>query len=245
MINTDFYNKVRARKRNWEVISPATQSCRPGAERTLSKALGIMALELPVGDLIYSAIETHQEIPEDVISLLRSNAEDEVKHDQQLTKLAQAFPHFQKEDEDYVNNNFVPEAYRLAEKYSPVTVAGALEASIFFVILPMYRRLGTGGFRTVAGDISRDENPHVMTNVNLSKDLGWGRGEEINSLRKEVIDWLTSDLDGEGIMSRQYWADSSESLYFNEKAPQLADTKRKVYTAFFEYDNRNLPKYGQ
>jgi hypothetical protein len=246
MIDTDFYTKQFNRRRAWDVIDVSPhQKIQPMVRRTLQKALAISALELPVGDMITSVVETHQEIPQEVLTLLVANAQDEEKHDEALNRLKNAL---QPMDRDIRTMDYVvAEAQKLCEVYSPVTVAGVLEASIFFVVLPMYRFLGGGGFRTVANDISNDENIHVATNINLANDLGWDKGGKLNELRKDVIDWLVSDLPWtheKKFLSGRHWSSASDNLYHSGKAPQLKETKRAVMPSFFEKDNRDLPRYS-
>lgn len=226
-------------------MSP-NQKIVDGSRRTLQKALALSALELPVGDMVTSVVESHHDIPQEVFSLLLANAQDEVKHDQALNNLKKVLPPTP-EDIKFMDD-IVSRAKELANEYSPITVAGVLEASLFFVVLPMYRFLGGGGFRTVANDISNDENIHVATNVNLAKDLGWERGYKLNSLRIAVMEWLVDDLKWKNetnkYLSGEFWWNSSSSLYAAGKAPQLAETRRYVMPAFFEKSNDDLARYA-
>lgn len=242
-----FYKQQLGRRREWDVIDVApNQKIVEGAERTLSKALAMSQLELPVGQMIEDELfKCGSGLDDGIQVLLRLNQNDEIKHDEALNKLRDVFPVL--EDDDNTVSDFVSYASTLADLYSPITVAGTLEASIFFVLLPMYRFLGGAGFRTVANDISNDENIHVATNIQLAKDLGYHRGSRLNKFRVDVMDWLTSDLSHEHdnkYLSRNFWFTSSDNLYFQGKAPQLKTTRRAVMPSFFETDNRNLPKYG-
>lgn len=242
-----FYRKQLNRRRAWDVIEVSPdQKIVEGAERTLSKALAMSQLELPVGQMINDEIEKSGELFDDDLQvLLRNNQNDEIKHDEALGKLRNVFT--VREEDDETVSEMVDRAEELSSLYSPVTVAGTLEASLFFVLLPMYRFLGGSGFRTVANDISNDENIHVATNVQLAKDLGYHRGSRLNAFRLEVMDWLTEDLEAEHnnkYLSRFFWLESSHQLYNAGKAPQLKATRRAVMPSFFEKDNRDLPKYG-
>lgn len=246
MINTEFYFKLYNRRRNWEVIKPNKQTVREGSEVTMEKALALSLLELPVKGFIEDEMEKHPELDSKVLQLLKANAEDEIKHDLALKNLREVYP---VDEEHYwqVEENFTLEALRLAELYSPITVAGVLEASIFFVVLPMYRFFGSGGFRTIANDISNDENIHTATNVNLAKELGYNRGQSLNKFRQSIVEWLVDELPDthdDPKMTKQFWLRSSDSLYHEGKALMMKDTKRAVMQSFFEKENSSLPIYG-
>lgn len=246
MINTEFYTKQLNRRRSWDVIEVSPeQKLVPGSERTLQKALALSALELPVGDMINSVVDSHHLIPDSVLRLLRANAQDEDKHDLALSRLRKTHEPLAQDDE--YAKFAVERAMKLADHLSPLVVAGVLEASIFFVILPMYRFLGGGGFRTIANDISNDENIHVATNVNLAKDLGWDRHPALNRFRNGIMTWLVDDLGNANenkYLNRDFWLASSESLYNAGKAPQLKETRRSVMPSFFEKSNHDLPRYS-
>ena len=243
----EFYKKQYNRRRDWEVIEVApNQEILKGAEVTLSKALALSQLELPVGEWIGAElVKSGKLMHPGIIRLLQLNQQDEIKHDKALNKLRDVFP-VRKVDDEKVSE-MVNIASALASHYSPIVVAGVLESSLFFVILPMYRFLGGGGFRTVANDISNDENIHVAVNLQMAKDLGYNRGNSLDRYRLAVIDWLTEDLPSthtNKYLSRDFWIKTSNNLYYSGKAPQLKSTQRAVMPSFFEKDNRNLPVYG-
>lgn len=245
-MNTDFYIKQYQRRRKWEVIPVSNkQSWTEEATRTLQKALAVSALELPVMDMIYDEANKHHNLEEPVLKLLMANAEDEIKHDKALGRLKEILP--PKSEDISFMNDVVKEAARLGEQMSPITVAGALEVSIFFVVLPMYRFLGGSAFRTIANDISNDENIHVATNVNLARDWGYKRRPSLNRLRLDVMDWLTEDLpefNNNKYLSSNHWMKASHNLYHNNKSEELAETKKAVMPSFFERSNHDLPIYG-
>jgi len=242
-----FYKKQLNRRRAWDVIDVSpNQKIVEGAEKTISKALAMSQLELPVGQFITDELaKSARYMDTHIVELFKFNVEDEIKHDEALGRLRNVFPVSPEDDAEVAE--MVDAAGYLADKYSPITVAGTLEASIFFVLLPMYRFLGGSGFRTVANDISNDENIHVAVNIQMAKDLGYDRGEHLDNFRQQVIEWLTSDLQEESenkYLSAYFWRKSSDNLYNAGKAPQLKDTRRAVMPSFFERDNRDLPKYG-
>lgn len=245
MVNTEFYQKLMRRRRTWEVIKPTKQTAKPGTEVALQKALAVAALELPVRDFINEELALHPELEKPVVDLLKANAADEDKHDEVLGNLRNVYPVPHKYD--VFMAEAVQEAADIAKQVSPLTVAGTLEASVFFVVLPMYRFFGSGGFRTVANDISNDENIHTACNVALAKELGYHRNERLNNLRREIVEWLTADLPvfhENAKMTKKFWRQSSDNLYYSGKAPQFRETKRAVMPSFFEKANNNLAKYG-
>lgn len=244
-METSFYQKLTNRRRQWEVIKPPKQTVQIGAETTIQKALSLSALECPVGVFIEELIQSHRDLPQPVLNLLQANADDEIKHDKVLANLREAYPVDMEHDVEV--DLIVREANRLSLIYSPVLVAGVLEVSVFFVILPMYRFFGSGGFRTIANDISNDENIHVATNIQLAKDLKYDRTTTLDNFRKSIVNWLTADLpevNDNPKMTRDFWRKSSDNLYYQGKSVELRDTKRSVMQSFFEKSNSSLPIYG-
>lgn len=241
-----FYNKLAARRRGWEVITPTQQQkCVEGSEATLSKALALSVLELPVGEWITEEIEKNSDLPSDLVTLLKLNAADEVKHDAVLNNLKKVF-NVREEDEKQALE-FANEANVLASRYSPVTLAGALESSIFFVALPMYRFMGDAAFRSVSRDISNDETIHAAVNNQLARDLDYRRGKKVNDLRQEIMDWLVADLPTtheNPQMTQDFWQRSSVNLYNEGKTNTLKSSRRAVMPSFFETSNNDLQVYG-
>ena len=45
-------------------------------------------------------------------------------------------------------------------------------------------------------------------------------------------------------LTKKFWADSSDRLMYEGKAPQLSVTKSARMPAFFEHSNVNLPQYA-
>jgi len=226
----EFYKKLKARRRGWDVIKPTDkQNCVAGSEKTLSKALALSELEIPVGNWITQELAKNPDIPQFLIDFLQENIEDEVKHDEVLKNLRDVFP--VQEDDIEQAKSFAEEANRLAEIYSPLVLAGALETSVFFVVLPMYRFLGGVAFRTVS----------------RYKDLGYRRGNSIEKLRKNIIDWLVADLpttSDNRYLHADFWHISSRNLYTQGSSKNLSETKRAVMPSFFESSNNALAIYG-
>jgi hypothetical protein len=215
------------------------------ATSVLQKALSLSALELPVGEWIRQELVKTQDMHPDIQWLLRLNIEDETRHDEALNNLKAVFPI--PAQNDIIVSGMLSEADRLANLYSPVTLTAVLESSIFFVILPMLRFLGTQEMRMTANDISVDENIHVSTNVQLSTDLKYRRGKALDTFRADVVDWLVSDLPANHdnkYMSADFWQKTSANLYTTGKTDTMNDTKRASFPAFFESRSDNLPIYN-
>jgi len=69
----------------------------------------------------------------------------------------------------------------------------------------------------------------------------------LDKLRKATINWVLEPL-GKNIsnkyLDKKFWLDSSDSLMYQGKAPELSDTRRARMPAFFEHANPNLPQYA-
>ena len=128
-----------------------------------------------------------------------------------------------------------------------ITKALVAERAIFFVLLPMFRFLGDAALRTVSADISRDEQIHVATNSLVCAELGLVPSNSLDKLRKATIQWVLQPLaenHTDKYLSKKFWADASDQLMYQGKAPQFSDTKAARMPAFFEHANTNLPQYA-
>jgi hypothetical protein len=198
-------------------------------------------MELPVGDFINDALKN--EVPELSRDLLRSNIKDEENHDLALGYIAQALG---------TDPTAEAEAMRLRDAWTAhpdhtVLKAMVAERAIFFVLLPFFRFNGDAGLRTVSADISRDEQVHVAANSLVCTELGLNWSPSLDKLRKATINWVLEPL-GKNTevkyLDRKFWLDSSDSLMYQGKAPELSDTRRARMPAFFEHANPNLPQYA-
>ena len=125
--------------------------------------------------------------------------------------------------------------------------ASILERSVFFVLLPFFRFNGDVGIRTLAADISRDEQTHVALHGMVCHDLGLKTTSNLNRLRRATVSWVMEPLKANvenKWLDKEFWLKQSDSLYANGKAEGLADTQRARMPAFFEASNVNLPAYG-
>ena len=232
------YEKLIARKRKWTPVAVEGGPVAEGTEDAISRCLALRCLEIPVGDFISEA--SNKEVPEHARKILSMNITDEINHDIALQYVADAHP---------VDAKASAEAASLAEAWishpdHPIIKAMVLERSIFFTILPFFRAFGNAGMRTTSADISRDEQIHVATNSLVCAELGLSISPSLDKLRKATAQWLFSPLQGSEKLGRKFWADSSDRLMYQGKAPELSFTKAARMPAFFEHSNVNLPKYA-
>jgi hypothetical protein len=121
------------------------------------------------------------------------------------------------------------------------------ERAIFFVLLPFFRACGDAGMRTVSADISRDEQVHVACNSLVQKELGLDISPSLDKLRKATMSWVLQPLGTNTTskyLDKKFWANSSDNLMYNGKAPELSFTQSARMPAFFEHSNINLPQYA-
>ncbi|BAY23744.1 hypothetical protein NIES2100_35360 [Calothrix sp. NIES-2100] len=236
-----YYRALLNRKRSWTPINPTPAPVAQGAENTIGRALALRCLELPVGEWITSA--TQRDLPKDdyILQLLQSNIADEERHDQALQNA---------EDALGLARPFEEEARRIRDTVlgfgeHPMLKAVVLERSVFFVLLPIFRFLGNVGLRTIASDISLDETAHVATHGLVCADLGISLTKRLDRIRKEVVEWMVSDLNVPVTKygSKDFWIRQSDNLLYTGVAPELEDTSRARMPAFFESNSQNLPEY--
>lgn len=235
------YDKLISRKRTWTPVQTTAGKLREGAEETIFRALAMRHLELPVGQFITDALD--KKVPESARKLLEMNVTDEENHDRALGYIARALG---------TDSKAEAEAKRIRkawEDHEDHTVCKAMvaERSLFFVILPFFRFNGDAGLRTVSADISRDEQIHVAANSLVCEELGIKPSKSLDKLRRATIHWMLEPLGintTDRFLDKKFWADSSDRLMYEGKAPELADTRAARMPAFFEHNNVNLPKYA-
>ena len=235
------YDKLQSRRRKWTPVQTTAGTLREGAEEAIYRALAIRHMELPVGEFINEALAT--EVPPLARELLLSNVQDEEKHDLALGYIANAHG---------VDEKAEAEAFRLRDAWTShpdhtITKAMVAERAIFFVLLPLMRFTGDGGFRTVSADISRDEQIHVAANSLVHTELGYNISPSLDVLRKATINWVMQPLSASNpdkYLNKKFWLDSSDRLMYEGKAPELAATRASRVPAFFEHANTDLPQYA-
>jgi len=236
------YTAVTSRKRTWTPVAVTKGDVKPGSEETLKRCLALRTLELPVKEMLLQGLE--RDLPDDpgVLPALLSNINDEEKHDLALTYIV---------DAHVTDPKAELEAERIRKAWldlpeHPILKTAILERSVFFVLLPFFRFNGDVGIRTVASDISRDEQVHTAQHAMCAHDVGEKATPALNKLRRATVAWAM-DLLGtseDKYLDKDFWMKTSDGLYYQGKAPGLADTQRARMPAFFETSNVNLPKYG-
>jgi hypothetical protein len=235
------YQKLMARKRKWTPVKPVAGQCREGAEEVILRALALRHMELPVGDFIKDGLAN--DVPDAAKELLASNVTDEENHDLALSYIAEAYG---------VDEKAEAEAIRLRDAWiahpdHTITKAMVAERAIFFVLLPLFRFNGDAGMRTCSADISRDEQIHVATNTLVCKELGLEWSPSLDKLRKATMSWVLQPLKynhPDKYLAKNFWANSSDSLMYQGKAPELSATRSARMPAFFEHASTNLPQYA-
>ena len=233
------YEKLQQRKRKWSPVQTTAGKLNEGAEEAIFRALAMRHMELPVGDFIEASLS---EIPVLSQDLLRSNIKDEENHDLALGYIANALGTDPKAEEEALR---IREAW-ISHPDHTVLKALVAERALFFVLLPFFRFNGDAGLRTVSADISRDEQVHVAANSLVCRELGLTPSPSLDKLRKATINWVMTPLKSSTnkYLDKKFWLDSSDSLMYQGKAPELSDTKRARMPAFFEHANPNLPQYA-
>ena len=236
------YTELQARKRKWTPVAVDAGKLLEGGEEVVQRGLALRCLEIPVGDFISEAMKGDLPDVYGCKELLLSNVQDEINHDIALDFAAQAHR---------IPDRFEKEAAQIKKAWleldrHPVLKAVVLERSVFFVLLPFFRFNGDMGIRTVASDISRDEQTHTLIHAMVAHDLGEKTTPALDKLRKATVHWAMDQL---GVSSNKYlnkdfWLKASDNLYHQGKATELAETQRARMPAFFESSNINLPQYG-
>jgi len=236
------YLKVMSRKRAWTPVAVDKGEIKAGSEDALFRALALRTLELPVKEMLKEGLE--KELPADpgVIPALQSNMSDEDKHDLALNYIVESHGTVEKYEREASR---IRKAWLDAPEH-PILKTAILERSVFFVLLPFFRFNGDMGIRTVASDISRDEQTHVAIHAMVAHDLGVVTTPNLNRLRRATVAWVMDGLgtNEDRYLDKDFWLAQSDSLYTQGKATGLSDTRRARMPAFFEASNVNLPKYG-
>lgn len=237
------YTALLSRKRSWTPTQVSKGALlKPASADTLKRCLALRTLELPVKEMLAQGLE--KELPNDpgVLPALQSNMADEDKHDMALSYIVDVHGTDARAERE-------AEAIRkawLELPEHPILKTAILERSVFFVLLPFFRFTGDIGIRTVASDISRDEQVHTALHAMVAHDLGYKSTPALNKLRRATVGWAM-DLLGHSAdkhLNKDFWLRQSDSLYHQGKAPGLADTQRARVPSFFETSNNNLPQYG-
>lgn len=236
------YLEVVARKRKWTPVAVDKGNFVEGSEEALFRALALRCLELPVKEFLQQGLEKELPNKPGVMEALLSNQQDEDKHDLGLQYIVAAHGTDQEAEREAQR---IKKAWLEAPEH-PILKASILERSVFFVLLPFFRYNGSIGLRTLAADISRDEQTHVAIHGMVCHDLGLKSTPNLNKLRKATVAWVMDSLSTSNNkwLDKDFWLNQSDSLYIKGRAEGLAETQRARMPAFFEASNVNLPAYG-
>ncbi len=236
------YFQVLSRKRSWAPVAIQRQALKPGAEESIYRALALRCLELPVKEFLAQGLKGELPKTPGVIEILESNQADEDRHDLAFEYAIQAHgTDFKSEKEaQHILKTM------LEDPSHPILKAAILERSVFFVLLPFYRYNGDKGLRTIANDISRDEQTHVTSHHMICKELGVKPSASLNRLRRAIVAWVMEPLESTDNkwQSKDFWLKQSDELYSKGVASGLAATNASAMPAFFESSNTNLPSYA-
>lgn len=242
-VQTSPYLSTIAKKRPWQAVPVGKGNVTEGSEETIFKALALRHLEMPVKELLEQGLARELPSTPGIVEALRSNQEDEERHDEALSYIASAHGTDAKAEKEVMN---ILKAW-MDHPAHPIHKASILERSIFFVALPFFRQNGDMGMRTVSADISRDERVHTAIHGMVAKELGEEDSQSLNKLRAATAAWLFEKLGKSEVqwLSKDFWLRQSESLFFTGKAPEMAATRSSRMISFFEAPNHDLPSYGR
>lgn len=213
-----------------------------GSEESLYRALALRCLELPVKDFLQQGLDKELPNKPGVVEALQSNQADEDRHDLGLSYIVAAHGVDEKAEREAQR---IKQAWLDAPEH-PILKASILERSVFFVMLPFFRFNGDIGLRTLAADISRDEQTHVAIHGMVCHDMGIKPTQNLNRLRRATVAWVMDGLSSNENkwLDKDFWMNQSDSLYSRGVAEGLRETQRARMPAFFEASNVNLPAYG-
>ena len=236
------YLEMIAKKRPWQATQVENAPVKDGAEDTLYRALALRHIELPVKDLLQQGLERDLPSTPGVIEALQSNQKDEERHDEALNYVAAAYGTDEKAEREVMN---ILEVW-MDHPAHPIHKVSIIERSIFFVALPFFRFNGNIGMRTVSADISRDEQVHCGVHGLVAKELNEKDSESLNKLRAATAAWLFEKLGHheDKWLDKDAWMKRSERLFWEGKAPDMAESRASRMISFFEAPNTCLPSYG-
>ena len=239
--NKTFYTEQLKKKRAWTAGPITPGELRPGGEDAVKRALSLRILEIPVGNFVTEATKGDLPKVDGVKEVLLSNIDDEMKHDKALNFAASVIDCSEYEREAEV----IQKAWLELDRH-PILKTVVIERSVFFVLLPIFRYLGTVGLRKQAAEISRDEVIHTSVGSKICTDLGLRGDKQLNALRKATVSWVVESLQGKSddkFLSKDFWQNSSKNLYFTGQAAELKATRASRMPAFFETNAIDLPQY--
>jgi hypothetical protein len=240
---TSPYLSMIAKKRPWQSTPVDNGPVKEGAEETLYKCLALRHIELPVKDLLQQGLERDLPSTPGVIEALRSNQDDELRHDEALNYVAASYGVDEKAEREVMN---ILKTW-MEHPAHPIHKVSIIERSIFFVALPFFRFNGNMGMRTVSADISRDEQVHCGVHGLVAKELNEKDSQSLNKLRTATAAWMFEKLgkSEDKWLDKDAWMRRSERLFWEGKVSDMEETRRARSISFFEAANTSLPSYGR
>ena len=236
-----FYTAQLKKKRAWTAGPITAGELRPGGEDVVKRALSLRILEIPVGNFVKEATKGDLPKVNGVKEVLLSNIDDEDKHDIALNHAAAVIDCSKYEREAEV----IKKAWLDLDRH-PILKTVVIERSVFFVLLPIFRYLGSVGLRKQAAEISRDEVIHTSVGSKICTDLNLQGDKQLNALRRATVAWVVDSLHGQSddkFLSKDFWQNNSKNLYYTGQAPDLVETRASRMPAFFETNAIDLPQY--
>lgn len=204
-------------------------------------ALGLN-LELPVGELVSQQLKRIPSLNQGVAGLvLKSAIADEARHhlgfvfardwltDQGVEVPLEQAASFRRELESLT--------------YSPITIAGLLEVTLFLPFLALLRLEGGLPFNQLALGINTDEQRHTIVNAGISELLRdpIPTCHQFDPIRESVLEWV-----GEATTNRELLFQASRELKENLDSPSLNKLSQVAAVAFVApFENSNGVTYGR
>lgn len=243
-MTTTVFDKIKENRKEWLPIKSLTpEYATSGAENTISRALTMRFLELPVREFINEGLNKSDVnvITEAGKECLLRNMEDEERHDIALNNCVSTYAQYDATQETVAKQLL---QLWLDHPDHPILKACVLENGIFFVVLPIFRQWGGSSLRTTSVDISADEINHVQSHRYVANLLKQRVSKSLDDLRKATVAWIVENFAVENV-DKQRFLTASDQLMYRGITDQLEFTQSYVNHAFFEKGNSKLPYYAQ
>jgi hypothetical protein len=237
---------------NWEIAYPKTKQGQPkinydvyyGAETTnveiVRRALAFLSLELQVQDWILSVPGFSNQ--HEVHDFLKRNAKDEQKHDDVLRRLEFYYGGAKKTaTSEEIVNDWMQLTYEHPNVH-PLAASYALEAGVFFTVLPALTKYGDVFAAAVAGWIIDDERCHVETALRILKELGETVPKECGKLVYRTIAYIFEPL---GSDEAHKQAARSVQRLVTGVDKQMNQDSVPYTIAYFETNSKGDIPYGE
>jgi hypothetical protein len=240
----DWSNVVR---KDWKPSNPLVNSEFSRCPKTISRMLNLIPLEMEVQKFIIEGLNKPdvQKLGDQsdfIINNLFRNSQDEDTHELALTRCKLAIKNYDHSQEN-IATSIINQWRDLSD--NPITCAAALEAGLFFLILPFFNNYGTGSLRITANSISEDEQKHALQHKLVAKMLQARPSKQLLTLLQETVIYISEDMAEEtnGKWNVDRSLRNSANL-LQKGVSDMVDTKSAIMNAAFEISNANLPSYA-